>query len=54
MEFEILIRDSIVSCKGDASTMFAILKSLKEMGKQPKFRVWDKELNDFTCWQETQ
>jgi len=52
MEFEVMIRDSIVKCKGDASTMFAILKSLKENGKQPKFRVWDEELNDLTCWQD--
>jgi len=52
MEFEVMIRNSIVKCKGDASTMFAILKSLKENNKEPKFRIWDEELNDLTCWQD--
>ena len=42
MEFEILIRDSIVSCKGDASTMFAILKSLKEMANNPSLEFGTK------------
>ena len=53
MEFQVLIRGSIVTCKyDDASAMFAILKALKENGKEPQFRVWDEELNDHTCWQK--
>lgn len=53
MEFQVLIRGSIVTCKyDDASAMFAILKALKENGKEPEFRVWDEELNDHTCWQK--
>lgn len=50
--FEILIDEkSVVKCVGDGSTMFALVRSLQECGKAPKFRVWDSELEDFTCWQ---
>ena len=52
-EFDLLINDTSTATvkTTDPAVMFKIINSLKENGQNPKFRIYDEELKDKTCWQ---
>jgi hypothetical protein len=42
-----------IKVAGEARDLFAVIKALKEDGHDPQVRLFDEELNDWTCWQPT-
>jgi len=50
-EVQLLIEDRRATIFCEPADVFGIIKGLSIQGKNPQFRVWDKELNDWTCWQ---
>ena len=53
-EVQILIDDKIMRLFAAPSDLFAVINGLILHGKNPQVRLFDEELNDWTCWQPTQ
>ena len=52
-EVQILIDDKIMRLFAEPSDLFAVINGLILQGKNPQVRLFDEELNDWTCWQPT-
>lgn len=54
-EVEVMIEQGrIIRLEAEPRDVFAVVAALKQYGHKPAIRLFDSELNDWTCWQPTE